>query len=141
MAPTNSIAAVMTKQPMVLESDSPVMDAARVMRDSDIGDVIVIEGGSVCGIVTDRDIVVRGIASGKDPATTRLGEICSKDVTTVSSDTPVEEAVRLMRDRAIRRLPVVDGDRPVGIVSLGDLAVERDPSSALADISEAPPNT
>jgi CBS domain-containing protein len=141
MAPTNSIAAVMTKQPMVLESDSPVMDAARVMRDSDIGDVIVIEGGSVCGIVTDRDIVVRGIASGKDPATTRLGEICSKDVTTVSSDTPVEEAVRLMRDRAIRRLPVVDGDRPVGVVSLGDLAVERDPSSALADISEAPPNT
>jgi CBS domain-containing protein len=141
MAPTNTIAAVMTKQPMVLESDSPVMDAARVMRDSDIGDVIVIEGGSVCGIVTDRDIVVRGIASGKDPATTRLGEICSKDVTTVSSDTPVEEAVRLMRDRAIRRLPVVDGDRPVGVVSLGDLAVERDPSSALADISEAPPNT
>jgi CBS domain-containing protein len=141
MAPTNSIAAVMTKQPMVLESDSPVMDAARVMRDSDVGDVIVIEGGSVCGIVTDRDIVVRGIASGKDPATTRLGEICSKDVTTVSSDTPVEEAVRLMRDRAIRRLPVVDGDRPVGVVSLGDLAVERDPSSALADISEAPPNT
>jgi CBS domain-containing protein len=117
------------------------MDAARVMRDSDIGDVIVIEGGSVCGIVTDRDIVVRGIASGKDPATTRLGEICSKDVTTMSSDTPVEEAVRLMRDRAIRRLPVVDGDRPVGVVSLGDLAVERDPSSALADISEAPPNT
>jgi CBS domain-containing protein len=141
MAPTNSIAAVMTKQPMVLESDLPVMDAARVMRDSDIGDVIVIEGGSVCGIVTDRDIVVRGIASGKDPATTRLGEICSKDVTTMSSDTPVEEAVRLMRDRAIRRLPVVDGDRPVGVVSLGDLAVERDPSSALADISEAPPNT
>jgi CBS domain-containing protein len=140
MAPTNTIAAVMTKQPTVLESDSPVMDAARVMRDSDIGDVIVIEGGSVCGIVTDRDIVVRGIASGKDPATTQLGEICSKDVTTVSSDTPVEEVVRLMRDRAIRRLPVVDGDRPVGVVSLGDLAVERDPSSALADISEAPPN-
>jgi CBS domain-containing protein len=131
----------MTKQPKVLESDSPVMDAARMMRDSDIGDVIVIEGGSVCGIVTDRDIVVRGIASGKDPATTRLGEICSKDVTTVSSNTPVEEVIRLMRDRAIRRLPVVDGDRPVGVVSLGDLAVERDPSSALADISEAPPNT
>ena len=81
-----------------------------------------------------------GIASGKDPATTRLDEICSKDVTTVSSDMPVEEAVRLMRDRAVRRLPMVDGDRPVGVVSLGDLAVERDPTSALADISEAPPN-
>ena len=58
----------------------------------------------------------------------------------MSSDTPVEEAVRLMRDRAVRRLPVVDGDRPVGVISLGDLAMERDPSSALADISEAPPN-
>ena len=140
MAPTNTIAAVMTKEPVVLESDSLLTDAARMMRDSDIGDVIVIEGGSVCGIVTDRDIVVRGIAADKDPATTRLGEVCSKDVTTVSSDTPVEEAVRLMRDRAIRRLPVVDGDRPVGVISLGDLAMERDPSSALADISEAPPN-
>jgi CBS domain-containing protein len=141
MAPTDTIAAVMTKEPVVLESDSLLTDAARMMRDSDIGDVIVIEGGSVCGIVTDRDIVVRGIAADKDPATTRLGEVCSKDVTTVSSDTPVEEAVRLMRDRAIRRLPVVDDDRPVGVISLGDLAMERDPSSALADISEAPPNS
>jgi CBS domain-containing protein len=141
MAPTDTIAAIMTKQPAVLESDLPLTDAARVMRDSDIGDVILIEGGSVCGIVTDRDIVVRGIASGKDPSTTRLDEICSKDVTTVSSDTPVDEAVRLMRDRAVRRLPVVDGDRPVGVISLGDLAMERDPSSALADISEAPPNS
>jgi len=139
MAPTDTIAAVMTKQPAVLESGSPLTHAARVMRDSDIGDVI--EGGGVCGIVTDRDIVVRGIASGKDPSTTRLDEICSKDVTTVSSDTPVEEAVRLMRDRAVRRLPVVDGDRPVGVITLGDLAMERDPSSALADISEAPPNS
>jgi CBS domain-containing protein len=141
MAPTNTIAAVMTKEPVVLDSDSLLTDAARMMRDSDIGDVIVIEDGSVCGIVTDRDIVVRGIAADKDPATTRLGEVCSKDVTTVSSDTPVEEAVRLMRDRAIRRLPVVDDDRPVGVISLGDLAMERDPSSALADISEAPPNS
>jgi CBS domain-containing protein len=141
MAPTNTIAALMTKDPVVLESDSLLTDAARAMRDSDIGDVIVIESGSVCGIVTDRDIVVRGIASDKDPATTRLGEVCSKDVTTVSSDTSVEEAVRLMRDRAVRRLPVVDGDRPVGVVSLGDLAMERDPNSALADISEAPPSS
>ena len=58
----------------------------------------------------------------------------------VSSDTPVEDAVRIMRDKAIRRLPVVEAGKPVGVVSIGDLAVERDPSSALADISEAPPN-
>ena len=141
MAQDETVGSVMTRDPKVLESNAPLTDAARVMRDSDIGDVILLEDGSVCGIVTDRDIVVRGIASGKDPSTTRLDEICSKDVTTVSSDTPVEEAVRLMRDRAVRRLPVVDGDRPVGVISLGDLAMERDPSSALADISEAPPNT
>jgi CBS domain-containing protein len=140
MAQEETVGTVMTRDPKVLESNAPLTDAARVMRDADIGDVIVIEGGSVCGIATDRDIVVRGIASGKDPSTTRLDEICSRDVTTVSSDTPVGEAVRLMRDRAIRRLPVVDGDQPVGVISLGDLAMERDPSSALADISEAPPS-
>ena len=65
MATTDSIAAVMTKRPVVLESDSPLTDAGRVMRDSDIGDVILIEGGSVYGIVTDRDIVVRGHRLGE----------------------------------------------------------------------------
>jgi CBS domain-containing protein len=111
------------------------------MRDSDIGEVIVVEGGNLFGIVTDRDIVVRGIASDKDPSTTRLDEICSRDLATVSSDTPVEDAVRIMRDKAIRRLPVVEAGKPVGVVSIGDLAVERDPVSTLADISKAPPNT
>jgi CBS domain-containing protein len=141
MAQAESVSAVMTRQPVVLGPQSLLADAARAMRDSDIGDVIVVEGGNVFGIVTDRDIVVRGIASDRDPSTTRLDEICSRDLATVSSDTPVEEAVRIMRDKAIRRLPVVEAGKPVGVVSIGDLAVERDPASALADISEAPPNT
>jgi CBS domain-containing protein len=140
MEQEETVGTIMTKDPQVLESNVSLTDAARVMRDSDIGDVIVIESGSVCGIATDRDIVVRGIASGKDPSTTPLNEICSRDVTTLTSEMPVKEAVRLMSERAVRRLPVVDGDRPVGVVSLGDLAMDRDPSSALADISEAPPN-
>jgi CBS domain-containing protein len=140
MATTQSVADVMTTNPIVLDSDAPLAEAARAMRDSDIGDVIVLEEGAVCGIATDRDIVVRAIAAGKDPATTPIGDVCSKDVTTLAPESPVDDAVQLMRDRAVRRLPVVDGDRPVGVVSLGDLAAKLDPQSALADISKAPPN-
>jgi CBS domain-containing protein len=141
MAKTQSVAEIMTSRPVTLTSGSTVAEAAKAMRDSDIGDVIVLEDAKVCGIVTDRDIVVRAIADGRDPSTTELRDICTDDVTTISPDRPADEAVRLMRERAIRRLPVVEGDRPVGVVSLGDLAIERDPSSALADISEAPPTT
>jgi CBS domain-containing protein len=141
MARAKDVSGIMTGPPVTLGAQSLLTDAASAMRDSDIGDVIVLEGGNVYGILTDRDIVVRGIASGKDPSTTRLDEICSRDLTTISSDTRVEDAVRIMREKAIRRLPVVDSGKPVGVVSIGDLAAARDPSSALADISEAPPNT
>jgi CBS domain-containing protein len=95
----------------------------------------------VCGIVTDRDVTVRVVAEGRPPETTELKEICSRDLATLAPDDTVEEAVRVMRDKALRRLPILDGGRPVGIVSLGDLAVEHDPDSALAAISTAPPNT
>ena len=111
------------------------------MREADIGDVIVIENNRVCGIVTDRDIVVRTVAEARDPATTTLADICSHPLLSVSPTDSVEHAVRLMRTHALRRLPVVEGGQPVGIVSLGDLAVERDPGSALGDISSTPPNT
>ena len=111
------------------------------MRDAQIGDVIVIENNQVCGIVTDRDIVVRTVAEMQDPATITLADICSHSLLTVTPTDSVEEAGRLMRTHAIRRLPVVDGGEAVGIVSLGDLAVERDPGSALGKISDAPPNT
>jgi CBS domain-containing protein len=67
--------------------------------------------------------------------------VCSREVTTISPSRPVNETVKLMREKAIRRLPVVDRGTPVGVVSIGDLAIERDPRSALADISQAPPNT
>jgi CBS domain-containing protein len=110
------------------------------MRDQAIGDVIVIENNQVCGIVTDRDIVVRTVAEAQNPATTTLAAICSHSLLTVTPTDSVEEAVRLMRTHAIRRLPVVEGGKAVGVVSLGDLAVERDPDSALGEISEAPPN-
>ena len=136
-----TIEEVMTRDPVTLPADSPVRDAAVAMRDADIGDVIVLEEGDrICGIVTDRDIALRVIGEGREP-TTKLGEICTRDISTVSPDTSVGDAVRLMSKEAIRRLPVVEGGRPVGIVSLGDLAMEQDPDSALADISAAEPDS
>jgi CBS domain-containing protein len=132
---------LMTPNPVALPGTASVHETARAMRDAQIGDVIVIENNQVCGIVTDRDIVVRILAETRDPATTTLADICSHSIVTVTPTESVEEAVRLMRTHAIRRLPVVDGGQAVGIVSLGDLAVERDPGSALGEISSAPPNT
>jgi CBS domain-containing protein len=132
----------MTSNPRTLDASETIRTAARVMRDEDIGAVIVTEGDRVRGIVTDRDIVVRAVAEGADAAKTTLGDIASSDIETVTPETSVEDAIEIMRMKAIRRLPVVDGDgRPVGIVSIGDLALERDRDSALADISAAPPNS
>jgi CBS domain-containing protein len=132
---------LMTPNPTTVSTTTPVLEAARRMKERDIGNVIVTDGNRVCGIVTDRDIVVRAVAEGCDPQTTTIGDICSKDLVTVSPDDDVEQAVTLMRERALRRLPVVENGKPVGIVSIGDLALERDQHSALADISAAPPNT
>lgn len=131
---------VMTPNPIALPATSPAIEAARAMRDSDIGDVVVVDGQQICGIVTDRDIVVRAVAEGRDPASTPLMDICSRELTTISPHESVDKAVRLMREKAIRRLPVVEDQRPVGIVSIGDLALERDPKSVLGNISAAPPN-
>jgi CBS domain-containing protein len=124
----------------VTEGDM-LVDAARKMDEYDIGDVLVIAGdGKLCGIVTDRDIVVRAIALGKDPARTKVGEICTASVATLSPDADLDEAVRLMEQKAVRRIPIVQGDKPLGIISIGDLARERDRQSALGQISAAPPN-
>jgi CBS domain-containing protein len=132
---------VMTKAVHTVPDDTPVRNVARMMRDRDIGDVLVVdEDGTLCGIVTDRDIIVRGIAEAKDPVSTRIGDICTETIVTVTPDAPVEQAIKLMRERAIRRIPVVQDDVPVGIVTIGDLAQNLDPKSALADISAASPN-
>jgi CBS domain-containing protein len=131
---------IMTEKPTSLAATVTAADAARAMRDHDIGDVVVLENNRLCGIVTDRDIVVRALAEGRDPAVTTIGEICSRELTTLSPTDTVEKAARLMRDKAIRRLPVVDDGQVVGIVSLGDLAVERDRRSVLGEISAASPN-
>lgn len=130
---------IMTRDPRTVDVNASVQDAARIMRDDDIGDVVVTEGGQVTGIVTDRDIVVRGIAEGRD-LSAQVGEVCSTGIETIAPDASVDDAVKTMREHDIRRLPVVKDGQPVGIVSLGDLAVEREPDSTLADISAATPD-
>jgi CBS domain-containing protein len=131
---------LMTPTPVVLPGTASVHETARAMRDAEIGDVIVIEHNQDCGMVTDRDIVVRLVAEVRDPASTPLADLCSHAVVTVRPTDPIEDAVRLMRTHAIRRLPVVEGGQAVGMVSFGDLALERDPHSALGEISATPPD-
>ncbi len=130
---------VMTPDPVICTSTDTVRDAARQMRDHHIGDVLVTHDGGLCGIVTDRDIVVKAVAESA-ATSAPLGDICGHAVHSVAPDTSVEEVIRMMEDKAIRRVPVVDGSEPVGIISIGDLAVHRDRESALGGISAAPPN-
>lgn len=133
---------IMTRDPICLPTTASAADAAKAMKDGNVGSILVLDGDKIRGIATDRDIAIRVVADGKDPRETRLEEFASDDLTTLTPDQPVDEAVKMMRERAIRRLPVVEnGGTPIGILSLGDLAIEKDPRSALADISEAPPNS
>ncbi|MEV0558250.1 MULTISPECIES: CBS domain-containing protein [unclassified Streptomyces] len=131
---------IMTSAPVTVEPQSSVTAVARLMRDQNIGDVLVMDGGQLRGLVTDRDLVVRAIAEGGDPEQTTVSGVCSSDLVTVGPEEDLDRAVELMREHSVRRIPVVDGGRPVGVVALGDLAMERDPESALGDISVAKSN-
>lgn len=132
---------VMTAAPQALPLDATLYDAARIMRDEGIGDVLVIYGGRLCGVITDRDIVVRAVAESRDTSLTPLGDVCTAELTTLGPDDDTATAARLMSEQAVRRLPVVDAlQRPVGIVSIGDLAVADGESGPLPAISKAPPN-
>lgn len=131
---------VMTPAPLSVTAETSVREAAELMRDRDIGDVLVTRDDALLGIVTDRDIVVRVLAAGLDPAETSIGTACSGDLVVVRADDSVADVIRLLRDRAIRRVPVMDDGRAVGIISLGDLARQLDPQSVLAAISAAPAN-
>ena len=135
-----SVNEVMTDDPRTVDAGDTLAEAARVMREADVGPVLVVEEGRVTGILTDRDIVVRAVADGRDPQSTTVREAYSSDLVSLTPDQDLDDAVRLMREHDVRRAPVVQDGRPAGILSLGDLAVERDSDSALADISAASPN-
>ena len=132
---------VMTKNPVALSADSSVVDAAKAMSDMHIGTVVVMEGNKPCGIVTDRDITVRAVATGSDPAKTKLADICTKDVAAVKPEQPVADAMQMMKAHDVKRVLVMTDTRLEGILSLGDLARDGQGEDVEEDISEAEPNS
>ncbi|HEY8982761.1 MAG TPA: CBS domain-containing protein [Streptomyces sp.] len=138
---TQHVRDVMTESPVSVEPVASVAAVARVMRDENVGAVLVAEEDRLRGLVSDRDLVVRVLAEGGDPERISVAEACSEHLVTVGPDDELRRAVQVMREHAVRRVPVVDGERHVvGVVALADLAIERDPESALGDISAAKPN-
>ncbi|MGH9136360.1 MAG: CBS domain-containing protein [Acidimicrobiales bacterium] len=132
---------VMKPDPVTVDASESLPRAAQLMRDNDIGDVFVTQQGAPFGIVTDRDIVVRAVANSEGTLSWTVGDICSTSLVSCRPSDDVEDAIRAMNDHALRRVPIVDDNEIVGVVSLGDLAIERDPGSVLSNISAAPPNT
>ena len=136
------VSEAMTAAPLTLPLDASVTSAAGLMAENDVGDVIVTnrETQTVAGIVTDRDIAIRVVAEGRDPSAITVGDIFSRDLVAASPTDTVQEALELMRGLLVRRLPVVDGDVAVGVISLGDLSRESDAGPTLAGISAGPPD-
>jgi signal-transduction protein with cAMP-binding, CBS, and nucleotidyltransferase domain len=131
---------LMTPGPIGVDYHQSIGEAARIMRDWGVGTVLVVSDQSLQGLVTDRDLVVRAVAEAKGPDTA-VGPLSSGDLVGVAADADAAEAVQLMREHAVRRLPVIDDGQVAGVVSLGDLVLEEDPGSALAEVSTANPNT
>src|SRR5690348_14227980 len=130
--PIPTVNDIMTTQVVALQVDTTLDKAAATMREQAIGDVVVSDGERHIGLVTDRDIVVRAVAEGRDPASTTLGSIVSQQLITVRPEDSAHSAALLMRDHAVRRVLVLDDERGlVGILSIGDLAAEIDPESVL----------
>jgi CBS domain-containing protein len=120
-----SIRDAMTSNPRGVEAGTPVADAARLMKSEDVGSLPVLEGDRLVGMVTDRDIVIRVVAEGNDVQTATVGEIASRDLGTVDPQQGLDEALRLMAQHQVRRLPVVEEDgRLVGILAQADIAQE-----------------
>lgn len=136
----STIRDVMTGNPHTVSGDTSISQAAKIMRDEGIGNVIITDAssGNPSGILTDRDIAIRVVAEGKDPSSCTCSDACTSELQTISPDSSIDEAISTMRESAVRRLPVVDGKTVVGVVSLGDLAQDRDEKSVLAQISSAP---
>jgi CBS domain-containing protein len=132
----------MTETPQTARPDMNAADAAGLMRQFDVGAIPVTDDDTLIGLVTDRDLVTRVLAERKDPEQVPLSEILTQSVITVSPDTRLSEARRLMAEHRIRRLPVTKADRLVGILSLGDVALadssNRAVGEALEEISESP---
>ena len=141
---TRQIRDVMTPNPQTVTEGDSVHDAARIMKEQDTGVVPVVDGKKIIGMITDRDIVVRCVADGKNPLDASVKDVMTRSVRKVKEDATINEVITLMSSSEIRRVPVVNSrDEIVGIVSIGDLAADGEKNkvgSAMEQISQAPPN-
>ena len=126
----------MSSDVLTATPETPLSEVARMMRDGDMGSVPVVAGGKLVGIVTDRDIVVRSIADGRD-VSSAVGEAMTREIFSVRPDDFVFEAIRLMGDKQVRRVPVVDADgRLAGIIAFADIALETEDEREIAETME-----
>jgi len=135
----------MTPNPVAVSEKDSISEVARIMAKIDTGVVPVVDGKKVIGMITDRDIVVRLVAEGKDPSSSSVKEAMSRNVRSLKEDATVSEALMMMSEAQIRRVPVVDTNNElVGIVSIGDIATDSEENGRVGrtveKISEAPPN-
>jgi len=131
---------IMTKSVAYINPASNIVEAAQLMQKHNVGSIPVMDQNGLLGIVTDRDIVVRNIAHGKDPHTTPVRDVMTTQVATVSPDMDIRDVSSLMAQQQIRRVPVIENNRLVGMVSIGDLATNRwadtEAAEALTEISK-----
>ena len=121
------VSEVMTSKVCAIDADRPVAYAAKMMRDEDVGLAPIVEGDRLVGTLTDRDVVIRVVAEGRDPESTLVREVASTDLVTVDPQQDLDEALRLMAEHQVRRLPVVEEDgRLVGVVAQADIARQAD---------------
>ncbi len=134
-----SIRDVMSSNPCAIDTDQPVAYAAKMMKEEDVGLAPIVEGDRLVGTLTDRDIVVRVVAEGKDPQTVTAREVASTDLVTIDPQQDLDEALRLMASNQVRRLPVVEEGRLVGVLAQADVAreaKEKQTGQFVEDISE-----
>jgi CBS domain-containing protein len=131
---------LMSKNISFVSPDTPIVEVAKAMKNNNIGSVPVCEGDKVIGIITDRDIVLRDVALGKSIENVKAKDVMTVGLSTVTPEADIHEAANLMADKQIRRLPVVDNGRLVGMIAIGDMAVktkfENEAGEALSDISK-----
>ena len=119
----NSVRDAMTEDPRSIGKSVSVVEAARLMREQDIGSLPITDDEQLVGMITDRDIATRVVAEAADPEMTTVGDVCSRDIISAEADQDHEEALELMSRHQVRRLPVVESGRLVGIVAQADIAL------------------
>ena len=131
----NSVREAMTEHPRSIRPSASVVEAARLMRDEHIGSLPITDGDTLVGMITDRDITTRVVAESADPKTTSVGDVYSRDLISVEPGKDLEEALQLMARHQVRRLPVVESGRLVGIIAQADIALRE--SEKTAELVEA----